>query len=750
MGYFLTCLNFNWQKIALKYKVLFSYQTEQYMTPKPPKHIEVEEADLESILDCVKPHVTSSQYKILERLIGTFIWLQFVVRERSISIARLSQMFFGKKTESLKNLKERIAGKSANSSNNSESAKNTSEKQSEEASDSSTSSNSSQTTASNGFESAKTCNASEKQSEEEASSSSSITSNPNGNPIASSSDNFESPENCSKKQSKQTPDQSEGSNNQSNNTENSSSEDRKSSEKQASEQETQKKRNHGRRPLDDFDVSKIIHIPHNCLEEGQKCPLCHKGTLYHLDPEIFLVIRGQPPLKGEAYSAQGLRCNLCQKVFRATFPKEVATQPRADMSARAIVCLAKYQLGTPLYRLETWQKLLRLPISDAEMWEWTESVALVLFPIHQTLLKIAAKGQVLHNDDTTGKILELMEENRLVELAKKSADEQERKDSEKHRKGIFTTVLLSKVGDQQVVLYITGRKNAGENMDTLLDLRPKDLKIPIQACDASAQNSAERHKTEMAKCFNHARHNFCELVEVWPNEALAIVEMCNAVFMNDRETKKMDPEERLKYHQKHSTLIMNNLKIYCNSLIDEKKVEPNSSFGKAIKYVNNHWEGLTLILRDGEAPLSNNDCERAIKSSVLIRKNSYFYKTCWGAFIGDTLLSIIRTCDLNGINPYEYLMAVQANYEDIKKIPDAWLPWNYTQNASSPCVNVHHIPEEEIYHPSQNESPISIPRKPQPHFEDNKESLRERARDFFKRLYPEKWREKWRAKFSLG
>ena len=686
------------------------------MTPKPPKHIEVEEADLESILGCVKPHLTSSQYKILERLVETLIWLQSVVKERSISIARLSQMFFGKRTESLKNLKERTAGKSTNSSNNSESAKDIPEKQFEEASPSS-----------------------------------SIVSNSNENPTTSCSRNSESIETCSEKQLEQTPDQSAGSNNdQSNNTENSSSKDKKSSEEQAPAQDAQKKRNHGRRPLDDFDVSKIIHIPHNCLQEGQKCPLCHKGTLYHLDPQIFLVIRGQPPLRGEAYSAQGLRCNLCQEVFRATFPKAVATQPKADMSARAIVCLAKYQLGTPLYRLETWQKLLRLPISDAEMWEWTESVALVLFPIHQALFKIAAKGQVIHNDDTTGKILELMEENRLVELAKKSANEQERKDAEKHRKGIFTTALLSKVGDQQVVLYITGRKNAGENMDTLLDLRHKDLKIPIQACDASTQNNAERHKTEMAKCFNHARHNFCELVEVWPNEALAIVEMCNAVFMNDRETKKMDPKERLNYHQKHSTPIMNKLKTYCNSLIDEKKVEPNSSFGKAIKYVNNHWEGLTIILRDGEAPLSNNDCERALKSSVLIRKNSYFYKTCWGAFIGDILLSIIRTCDLNEINPYEYLMAVQANYEDVKKKPDTWLPWNYTQNASSPCVNAYHIPEEEIYNSSGNGPPIAIPRKPQPCFEDNKPSLRERARDFFKRLYPEKWREKWRTNCASG
>jgi Transposase IS66 family len=215
--------------------------------------------------------------------------------------------------------------------------------------------------------------------------------------------------------------------------------------------------------------------------------------------------------------------------------------------------------------------------------------------------------------------------------------------------------------------------------------------------------------------------------------------MCNAVFVNDRETEQMEPDERLKFHQKHSAPIMDKLKKYSNSLIDKRQAEPNSSFGKAIKYLNNHWEGLTLILRDGSAPLSNNDCERAIKSSVLIRKNSYFYKTCWGAFIGDALLSIIKTCSLNGINPYDYLIAVQANAEEVKKKPNNWLPWNYTQNIGAPCVNVQHIPIEEIYRSSTEGPPIPIQREPQPCLEKKKSTLRERARDFFRRLYPERW-----------
>lgn len=612
------------------------------MNKNPPKYIETSQEELEAILANVKGFLSLSQYKTLESAIKMLIWLQFIIKEKSLSIKRLANLIFGKKTESLKKLKEKAGVQDVPVTT-------------------------------------PELPASEGQSEEHL------------------------------KQNEHTP----------------------SNEEQNTDKSVRKlKKGHGRRPLSSYNLSKMIYIPHNCLKIGDKCPLCRKGTLYASKPELLLCIKGQPPLTAEAYAAQGLRCNLCQEIFRAIFPKDVATQPRADISARAIVCLAKYQLGTPLYRLETWQEIMKLPISDSEMWEWTESVALVAFPVHQALFSLAAQGQVIHNDDTTMRVLELMEENRRVaEVVKNSTNEAERKAAKKHRKGIFTTALLSKAEDRQIAFYITGRNHSGENLDDLLQFRNKKLDRPIQACDGSSQNNAKQHMTDVAKCFNHARHNFCELVEMWPNEALTCVEMCNAVFMNDRETKHMNQEERLNFHQKHSAPILDKLKNYCNGLIEKKNVEPNSSFGKAIGYLNNHWEGLTSILRHGNAPLSNNDCERAIKSKVLIRKNSYFYKSCWGAFVGDTLLSIIKTCNLNEINPYHYLLAIQAHSEEAKKNPNEWLPWNYTKNTLAPCVTIHQTLIEEIYTPSVD--PPMIP----PDFECDKMPLRERAQNFFKKVY---------------
>ena len=78
----------------------------------------------------------------------------------------------------------------------------------------------------------------------------------------------------------------------------------------------------------------------------------------------------------------------------------------------------------------------------------------------------------------------------------------------------------------------------------------------------------------------------------------------------------MTPHERLGYHQAQSGLLMKALKDWLQAQLDQKKVEPNSSMGKAVNYMLSHW-----------APLDNNICEQALKKAILHRKNSYFFKT---------------------------------------------------------------------------------------------------------------------------
>jgi hypothetical protein len=92
-----------------------------------------------------------------------------------------------------------------------------------------------------------------------------------------------------------------------------------------------------------------------------------------------------------------------------------------------------------------------------------------------------------------------------------------------------------------------------------------------------------------------------------------------------------------------------------------------------------HWTELTLFLRVPAAPLDNNICERALKKAILSRKNSYFYRSENGAYVGDLYMSLIHTCELNRINPFDYLVALMRHPERLRQAPADWMPWNYRQ-----------------------------------------------------------------------
>jgi len=183
----------------------------------------------------------------------------------------------------------------------------------------------------------------------------------------------------------------------------------------------------------------------------------------------------------------------------------------------------------------------------------------------------------------------------------------------------------------------------------------------------------------VGNCNAHARRRFVDVVSNFPEECRYVLESFAEVYGYDAQAEErgLSPEERLHFHQEHSTPVMEKLHGWLRAQFAEKKVEPNSGLGSAIQYCLNHWPELTLFLRQAGTPLDNNVVERALKKAVLHRKNSLFYKTQNGADVGDLFMSLIHTCELNGANAFDYLTELQRHAEELAKNPAAWTPWSY-------------------------------------------------------------------------
>ena len=414
----------------------------------------------------------------------------------------------------------------------------------------------------------------------------------------------------------------------------------------------------------DAEIIKCLHT----LKAGDKCPLCPKGKLYLLKNVYgkFIQFIGQPFLKAKVYFQEKLRCNSCYTVFTAPLPPE-AGGTRGTKTAAAIVAVLKYGTGFPYFRMSYFQKMQRMPISPSGLWNILEDLIEIVQFVWKEMRRIAAQGEIFHNDDTTNKILSLIKSSKLQ--IKKNGQ----------RKGVFTTGILSKLGSRTIVLFFTGNKNSRENLEALLDEREEGLKVPIQMSDASTTNPPRNKPTQQGCCLTHGRRGFVESYRSFKKASTYVIRLLKKVYKTEAlaKEKKLNPEERLKLHQELSAPVMHELKEWMNEQFNKKLVEENSQLGESIQYMFNHWEKLTLFLRVAGAPLTNDELEQKFKMIKLHLKNSMFYKTLWGAQVGDMFMSLIHTCNLAGESPYEYFIQLQEHKQEVKENPKDWMPWNF-------------------------------------------------------------------------
>jgi transposase len=434
-------------------------------------------------------------------------------------------------------------------------------------------------------------------------------------------------------------------------------------------------RGHGRNGADAYRGAERIDVPHPSLSAGDPCPCCGEGIVYDKAPGVVVRITGQPPLAAKVYRLQKLRCHLCGQVFTAPAPEETGSR-KYDATAGSMIGLLKYGSGLPFNRLEGLQGHLEIPLPASTQWDIVQAVAANLAPAFAELIRQAAQGDVLHNDDTTVKILELMGQRGRPEAL--ASAEGEGNDADQ-RTGLFTSGVVALRDGHRVALFFSGRQHAGENLAEVLKLRAAELPPPIQMCDALSRNLPGELQTIVAHCLAHARRQFVDVYDRFPEQCRYLLEAIAVVYRNDAlaRERQLSPEARLQLHQEASRPTMQQLHDWLTRQLAEKLTEPNSALGGAIRYMLKHWEKLTLFLRQAGAPLDNNLCERALKKAILHRKNALFYKTQNGARVGDLFMSLIYTCQLNEANPFDYLTQLQQHTDELTANPEFWMPWNY-------------------------------------------------------------------------
>ena len=252
---------------------------------------------------------------------------------------------------------------------------------------------------------------------------------------------------------------------------------------------------HGRNSAAAYSGAQKVKVPHASLKAGDACPDGCGGKVYpQREPGVLVRIKGQAPLAATVYELEKLRCNLCGNVYTAEAPAD-AGEKKYDESAAAMIALLRYGSGVPWNRTEGLEANLGIPLPAATQCEIMAQTALPLQPALEELKRQAAQAEVVHNDDTSMRVLSL---DRDADISPE-------------RTGVFTSGLVWIVQERRIALYFTGCKHAGENLAEVLKLRSPDLPPIIQMCDALSRNVPKLVETLVANCNAHGRRNFVKV-----------------------------------------------------------------------------------------------------------------------------------------------------------------------------------------------------------------------------------------------
>ena len=430
-----------------------------------------------------------------------------------------------------------------------------------------------------------------------------------------------------------------------------------------------KHKGHGRRALINTSIAEFITHDGTSHKQGEPCPHC-SGNLSKGNARKTTVISGQALLRVSVHISEAVECKTCGFEDVAPLPEKLAQEciGRYHMGAISVLAYFRYFCGFASHRLDAASKHLSLRVPESTQWDLFEKAANLLLPLLKHLKKKIANSSLLWMDHTHNHILA------------EEADRRElRNQGDKNvRIGMNTSCYLARQSDGTLLaFYHTGPIDAGQYLKKLLEARKENMGPLVVACDALSSNLSQVHPDVcLAVCNAHARRQLVDLGTHLPQKGREILALYKSIFKNDKIANTLGAKERLEFHITHSLPLMLRIRELALAEILSDRRLPTGEITKAFAYILRHFENLSAFCRIEQAPLHTNDVERALKKSILHRKNSLFFQTTTGASVGDLMVSLFMTAHLNGISPVWYLTTLLCNAHKVKSDPEKWLPWN--------------------------------------------------------------------------
>lgn len=417
-----------------------------------------------------------------------------------------------------------------------------------------------------------------------------------------------------------------------------------------------KKKGHSRQPLPDH----LLRIKHEIepSEDDKICGCCNKERTV-IGEDITEELEYKP---AKLYVNQFVRkkyaCTTCKDtIITGELPPRPIEKGRPGNGLVTHIVVSKFVDHLPFYRLEQIFKRDGVFINRSTMSDWIREFYRLFTPLYTAMSNMVSESSCIQADETHVKV-------------------QDPKLSGKTHNGYFWSYL----GDKKLVVF-DYQDNRGRNGPvTFLD----GFEGYLQTDGYAGYNEhVRRNDVTHLACWAHARRKFFDAKDKAPKCEMFLTLIKNLYKVeSDAKEQKLSYDEIHELRKERSAPILKEIK----ELLDNPPgtVLPGSPMGKAIYYTLNLWKKLNVYLEDGSLEIDNNGCERTIRAIAIGRKNWMFAGSHEGAKRAALIYSLVATCKLNDINPFEYIKDVLIRIRDYPqlKIRDL-VPTNWKKNRES-------------------------------------------------------------------
>jgi transposase len=380
------------------------------------------------------------------------------------------------------------------------------------------------------------------------------------------------------------------------------------------------------------------------------CPQCHQPARPAGSKTHVVYHHVQSHFRRRVHQCETISCRCGEYIITAPMPPERAfEQCGYTPSFVAHLVVTKCCDSMPFYRLEKQYARGGVPIARSTMCDLFHRAATELAPLAGAILDRIAAQEIVQADETPIRM----------------------QDRPKTKAYLWAFLSSTLVGFR----FSTNRSG-----DTPADVLAGTTGALVVDAYTGYNPVTCVHGRKRCGCLAHVRRKFFEasIKEPTANRALELIGAIYRIEHQARAQGIVRTQAHLELRQACSALLMDTLKQY----LEEQRPHhlPKGPMGRAISYALNQWDTLTTFLTDARIPPDNNRSERALRVVALGRKNFLFVGHKRAGENLAVLYTLVGSCELNGINPYDYLVDVlqriathpAAKIDEL--LPDQWRP----------------------------------------------------------------------------